>query len=268
MMMNKQKTFTAAGIALSFIIAIGGWGLTSMMIDRKSEALLSVTGITYVDVPPQPTSINHDTENSTLQERQTLTDEDIYNVLLNWEASGNERAHEPTDTQLSMEQAIEAAKSGLEYFGEQGVIPIKIFEQEFEKINAYLCQNQTVGQASEFLDPIYSYWTVVLTGESTHATLVLNAVTGQIWSADIVISSPDAFFEHEDTRKVLNTFVSYLGMNSDDDNTSVGIYRNDSVAYTNIADSMIQASVNIQTGRTDNASIITEINMYLSALNH
>jgi len=50
-MMNKQRIYTTLGIALSFSIAVGGWTLTSMLIDRKSDALLSATGIIRIDTP-------------------------------------------------------------------------------------------------------------------------------------------------------------------------------------------------------------------------
>jgi len=192
-----------------------------------------------------------------------LIGQDIYNVLLNWESTGSERAHEPTDTQLSMEQAIEAAKSSLDYFGEQGIIPVGIIDQGTEKINAYLCQNQTTGQASQFLDPIYSYWTVVLDGENTHATLVLNAMAGQVWKAEMAFSRPEVFLGDHDAIKALDAFVSYLGM-ARGDKVGIKIEGGETDASANIVGSMVQATVNIRIENTGNANTITEIALHLS----
>ena len=336
--MNKQKVSTAAGIALSFAIAIGGWALTSKLIDIKSDALLSAKGITYIDVPMQTTeedsksgdgaansagdsfgssagngAANSDANsagdgtansggdgvgngasngdangagdgasngtgdgasngagNSIEQERRSLNEQEIYRVLLNWEATGSERAHEPSETQISMEQAIEASKSGLAYFAGQGAIPADALEQEFEKIYAHLCHNQIHGQTPHFLDPIFSYWAVALTGERIDASLVINAVTGQIWKANIIISTTSAVVERLDATKMLDAFVSYFEMESGS-KTGIAIDRYETIAYTDIAGSMIQATVSIRTediGNTStvNTSTIMEINMYLSAL--
>ncbi|MCL2146471.1 MAG: hypothetical protein FWH52_01565 [Synergistaceae bacterium] len=320
-MMSKQKILTAAGILSSFAIAVCGWVLTSKLIDIKSDALLSVTGITQIDTPPplvnadrganngadsdahngansgadsdarigansganngvnngaysganngEDSDANSDADSGANEEKQhTMTVQDIYQVLLNWEAAGNERAHEPSKAQLTMEQAINAAKSGLIYFKEQGVIPGEILELDFEKTNAYLCQNQTLEQMSQFLDPVYSYWTVTFAGERMNAALTVNAVTGQIWKANITIPDSAAYFENQYAKQTLNSFISYLKMNSDD-KLSIGISKYETVGYNYIADSMIQVVVTIRhaygnTGIASNPTNLTNIEIYLA----
>ena len=44
-MKSKQIVFTAMGVTLSFVIAIGGWALTSTLIDKRSDALLLHPGL-------------------------------------------------------------------------------------------------------------------------------------------------------------------------------------------------------------------------------
>ena len=264
MMKTRQNIITIACIVLSFVIAIGGWSMTKMLIDIKSDALLSETGITYIDVPSRTENLDNNTDNSIAEQAQrTLTAQEIYEVLYNWEAPGSERAHEPAETQLNMEQAIEAAKSSLMYFVELGIFPADIFESEYEKTNAYLCQNHVSVQGAPFLDPIYSYWTVTLTCERFDATLIINAVSGQIWKANIVISSYTELFGQHDASNIINSFVAYLGLESDD-NAGIAIDSYETIAYANIADSMIQAVVNIRTTKPGNVSIVTEVNFYLA----
>ena len=268
---------------MAFAIAIGGLWLTNALIDMKSVALLSVTGTVYIDVPSQTATVDGGAGNGDgdgdgdsgsggagnggggsgmEQGPKPLAAQDIYKVLLNWEAEGTERAHEPSQTQLSMGQAVEAAKSCIAYFVERGVIPAGLVEQELEITSAYLCQNQTHGQTPHFLDPIYSYWTVLLSGDRIGATLTINAVTGQIWKANIVISTSATLFGHQETTKALDSFLSYLDMASGD-KIGIGIYGNEMVADTNIVGSMVQAKAIVRAEKTGDASVTTEISLYL-----
>ncbi|MCL2060641.1 MAG: hypothetical protein FWH01_16575 [Oscillospiraceae bacterium] len=290
---GRQIIYTAAGLALSLAIAVGGWALTSMLIDIKSDALLSTTGTVYIDVPSQAagagqetgdnvetgssaetggsvetgssvvTGDSVETGDSMKQERPVLTGQDVYNILHNWEATGSERVHEPSEAQLGMEEAIEVAKSGLAFFCEEGVLPSDILEQEIEKINAYLCQNQANGQTAVFLDAIYSYWTIEMTCERYDAIFVINAVAGQLWKANIVVSTDDEFFGNQSATKLVDAFVSYLDMHSDD-KWQIGIEDNEIFASTNIADSMILATAEIRSDITGHAFIVTEVNLYLT----
>jgi len=202
-MVNKQNLYTAMGIALSFIIAVGGWVLTSTLIDRKSDTLLSATGSIQVNTPPvSPIDTNDDDE--TPPHRPTLSESEMVKVLQNWEAVIGERPHEPVDGQLNMEQAIDAGKAGLSYFHEQGIIPAELLK--FDKTNAYLCEKQPRGQENYTLNPNYSYWTITFSGENRRATLVINAMTGQIWEAAF---SGAGIAE---TEKALEAFTSYLDL--------------------------------------------------------
>jgi len=48
--MYKQKIFTSLGLTLSLAIAVGGWVLTGALIDKKTDALLSASGVVLINV--------------------------------------------------------------------------------------------------------------------------------------------------------------------------------------------------------------------------
>ena len=268
--MSKQKLYTVMGIALSFTIAIGGWGLTSMLLDKKSDALLSAVGITHIDMAasPQPAGQGGASTLEILREQPQLTEAEIANVLLNWESSGNEWAHEPMAGQLSMEQIIEIGKAGLIYFYEQGVISTELPPYEYDKITAYLCQNLPRVPEVQTLDPMYSYWTVSFAGESISANLTINALTGQIWRANISHNSPIVNYSDMDVgiiaESAIDAFTLRLGMGTNDE---IDLVRDEyhTLAHQSIADGMFHATVVIRSRIVDDKEVPITIQMYLSA---
>lgn len=209
--MRKQNIFTVIGIALSFVIAVGGWWMTSELLDRKENDLLSVTGSVHVDTPtplPIADEKNPDNYEEVIPVWPTLKETEIFNALINWEADGEERPHEPAEGQLNMEQAIDAGKAGLYYFSEQGIIPVGLLE--YDVTNAYLCEKLPRGQDAQSLSPYYSYWFITFSSEKMSATLTLNAASGQIWKAKITLLSTDISFADIETEQMLDTFISYL----------------------------------------------------------
>lgn len=235
-MVNKRNLYTAMGITLSFIIAVGGWVLTSTLIDRKSDTLLSATGSIHVNTPPvSPKDTNDDDE--TPPHRRTLSESQIYKVLQSWEAEIGERPHEPVDGQLSMEQAIDIGKTGLSYFYEQGIIPAELLE--YDKTNAYLCEKQPRGQENYTINPYYSYWSITFSGENKRVTLVINAMTGQIWEAAI---SGAGIAE---TEKALDAFISYLDFGDGDSYITDG-----TISIKSYSDGMLYAIARRYTSTT------------------
>ena len=49
--MNKQIILTGAGIILALLIAIGGWVVTGMLIESRSDELLSASGTARATAP-------------------------------------------------------------------------------------------------------------------------------------------------------------------------------------------------------------------------
>jgi len=229
-MKNKQKVFTAMGVILSFVIAIGGWALTSKLIDKRSDALLSASGITWIKTPDarfsespvSPTTVGDPSGEAPMipdynqnADVPTLSENEIISIIKNLESPAIERLHEPTADQITMEQAIEAGQKWCSVFSENGIVPAELFEWENMRINAYLSQRLPRDQSEQFLNPIYSYWTVTYSSVYMDANLDINAVTGKVLMADIALHSyPHTDLYPNAIENILVRFITDLGLDS------------------------------------------------------
>ena len=279
-MKNKQKIFTAMGIILSFVIAIGGWALTSRLIDMKSDELLSASGVTWINTPDarlsespvSPFSEENPSVNIPMlpnqnqnADMQTLSENEIISIIRNLESPAIERLHEPTADQITMEQSIEAGQKWCSVFSESGIVPAELFKWEDMRINAYLSQRLPRDQSEQFLNPIYSYWTVTYSSVYMDANLDINAITGKVLMADIALHSyPHTDLYPNAIENILVRFIADLGLDSYD-----GIkITNDIIdlsAYTLIADGEAWAVVStIGRVSTEGMYVISNIHVYLS----
>lgn len=124
--------------------------------------------------------------------------------------------HDPYDDQLTMEEAIKAANSGLSYFCGNGVLPKEILASDFTQTNAFLYDVQAArtvpAEVSPVHDPAYSFWSVSVSNREVSVNLTLNAQTGQIWMADINSSSQGFDFNGKKALDVLERYEAYLGL--------------------------------------------------------
>ncbi|MCL2405353.1 MAG: hypothetical protein FWC92_07380 [Defluviitaleaceae bacterium] len=219
--MVKRIAFTAAGIALSLAIAIGGWVITSRLMDIESNRLLSATMTFSVDTP----FIEYDNDSNY---PVRLTDQEIVSIVSNWEAlrhrepTVRRRLHEPAAGQINMEQAVIAARMGVDFLREHGILPEEMLS--FNDIRAYLGQNITY--EGEFLPLEYSYWNVYFFNDYMEVLMSINAVTGQVWHIEIntynttnsgYISQLFLTASSDTIMDVLTAFVYELEIYSDED---------------------------------------------------
>ena len=211
--MNKQIIYTIMGIIFSFVIAIGGWLVTSTLINKQADEILSVSEAIVISMP---TSFNQE---NISQEVMSLTDDEIINILRNWELNTPERPHEPTGEQISMGQAIEIGRAWLLHF--EDIIPLEMLG--VTHTSAYLCQKIERGQEN-FLDPMYSYWTVSYSGDFIVAVFTINSVTGQIWKVELSLiqfeNDKRITFNREDAENMLAVFISEIGIEIDEETSS------------------------------------------------
>jgi len=208
--MNKQILYTILGIILSFVIAIGGWLITRALINIQADELLSVSETILINMPP-------DTGREVIShEPPILTADEIIRILKNWEINGPEKPHEPMGEQISMGQAIEIGRAGLLHFGD--IIPLEMLG--VTHTSAYLCQKMERGQEN-FLDPMYSYWTVTFSGDFVVATFTINSVTRQIWNVELSLINSEndkriITFNRDDVKNMLAVFISEIGIEIDE----------------------------------------------------
>ncbi len=208
--MNKKKILTITAVFLSVLFAVGGWYLTSILIETKSDSLLSSSGITKSE--PQ-VNITSASDQSKLPANASLTYEEMLNVLKNWESPGWERYHEPAANQINMEQAIRAAKAFIKDFRKCALMSKTKIRLNNMKAVAYLCQNQPYENYDLILSPIYSYWLVDLRNNAIDITLTINAVTGQVWRISIDTVKYTETIKNT-VENALDLFISKLGLES------------------------------------------------------
>ncbi|MCL2593642.1 MAG: hypothetical protein FWD82_09810 [Defluviitaleaceae bacterium] len=212
--MSKRNIFTVIGLVLSFVIATGGWLLTSRLMNIQSERLLSGATSFLVNTPvAEPIHVN----NSDYPNRQRmLLEHEIVSVLQNWSFLRGTQLHEPAIGQISMEQAIIAAREGIVFLRDHGILPEELLT--FNDTRAYLSQNIDSGLSLEPLLPIeYSYWTVSFSGNYLTAFVTINAVTGQIWGISVAtfeITQPINIIllsgSEDELKEILFAFMSNL----------------------------------------------------------
>jgi hypothetical protein len=263
-MINKQKIYTAIGVIISFIIAIGGWFLIKTLIDIKSETLLSATGTITVDPPSTMTSPAMDEVSNYLP---ILNGQEIVSILKNWEADGRERLHEPIDGQISMESAIEISRNTLLNLSSQGLIPVEFLG--ITSTTAYLGQKIRMEEDSIFLKPMYSYWTVYFYGEYMTATMIINAVTGQVWNCSVEfgyveIDEPD----NDVLSNVLTAFISGIVPDSEDDIIVGEATPGMKTISISFANKSAMASIIISGRPKADTFILNGINLYLETNGH
>ena len=190
--LSKRAFFTAAGIIIAFSVAIGGWALTSRLIDMESERLLAHTTTFTLNMPmPEPINQNEDDDP---EAGLSLTVHEMVSVLRNWEALYHSEPrhtspplrrvlHEPAEGQINMMQAVEAAREGVLFLQEYNLVPAELLS--FNDTRAYLGQNLSYN--GEFLPLQYSYWNVYFVNDYLHVLMTINAATGQLWQIQLEV---------------------------------------------------------------------------------
>jgi len=198
--MIKKYALTAVGMILAFAIAIGGWVLTSRLIDIEADRMLYETMSFAVETPAlpatEPVYMHHDSEEIHAVEPLSLTSDEIVSIIRNWNwiehlgywspvtgmwrESVYARWHEPSAEQITMLQAIEAAREMQAFLHERNILPRGVFHAS---PRVYLRQNVPPGDP--FLPPGYSFWTINFTNEYVDVRFIINALTGQVWDVEI-----------------------------------------------------------------------------------
>ena len=198
--MNKQNLYTAFGICLAIIIAIGGWLITSRLMDIRSNALMYAAGVSPIAMPlqlPQTNEPETDNDNNNDDEYNPLirlTEEERISILSNRASGGRTWAHEPSPEQITIREAFAIAEEWLNFIARQ----LQIHEDIFVYDNRLAWLSQNIEESA--LPAIYSFWTIVLSNRFMTATMLINAVEGLVWDTEITMLRPfhnEVFFYHQ-----------------------------------------------------------------------
>lgn len=212
--MMRSKLFTFSIFLLSLGVVLGGWYLTRALLERRRDEFLGRTGEIFMQSSEaallsagiMEDDSGKEAEDMTFQ-RETLSEDMMAKVLAVWENNGRELPHEPKGGQMNMEQAIEAGKEWITAMAEQGVIPKKMMEEEFDHIAARLC---TPEAKVDFNENLLSYWSLIFIMDDVQVNLTIHAMSGDVWKAGILMEeqkSPSGLYESDSLLGVAFPFI-------------------------------------------------------------
>lgn len=206
------------GILGSFLIAFGGLFLVQGLLAKEETSLLSGDGQIALR---QPEAIESEAFGS-FSIGEALPEEELLELTKSLKESEEVWPHEPRQGQLSMVQAIQCCRAWLEDF----FMPhLGAADFELAEYTASCCLWTPAARESDGEErPWLSCWTVTLSTQSMEATLILNAVSGQVLDASVSCSSPIEYQNSESLITFLGEYASSFGLT--DDYTIV--YRNES----------------------------------------
>ena len=219
--MTKQRVLTAAAVILSLFTVFGCWLLTNELLDRQHSVIMnsvhSITEPPSAESTAEPPSAESTAEPPSAGQIagpavNKLSIKLMADVLKNWQLGGDVRYHDPYNGQLTMEEAIQTARSDLLFICGDGTLPEVTLTDDYTQTNAFLYSMQTSKTAVMAMNPAYSFWSVDLSSNRVSMNLTLNAITGQIWMARIKTLSSSDNFDNVRPLDLLNRFESHLGL--------------------------------------------------------
>ncbi len=208
--MKKTYKYTVLTVVLAIVFSFGGMAGMNLILKARERQLLTKSGRSVVEVPVQ-TNVGQEKDQNFNKDRGTLTIEQIEQVVSLWDEPDEVVVHNPADGQISMGEAIRAGKEWLIKMG------MEVERKDNDEVHQYATLSTAVRESSEEEDdnedvqtaPYNSFWRVQFYSSSLEAFLYVNAVTGQVWSADIILYDD---FPKEIPSKKLRDFVELCGL--------------------------------------------------------
>lgn len=198
------------GILSAFAIAFGGLFLVQGRLSLEQDNLLEGSGL--VELPQTVTT--EAAESVAISLGDSLTENDLLQLIQNLEQKKEIKPHEPQEGQLTMIQAINCGKAWLEEFFLSDFASNNLPAREY-RVNCYLWTPETAGAVPE-TSPWLSCWTISLSNQNIDASLTLNAVSGQILDASVNFSAPVSYQSREALLTLLDKYASSFGLDGDD----------------------------------------------------
>lgn len=252
------------GILSAFAIAFGGLFVVQGRLSLEQDKLLEGSGL--VELPQTVTT--EAAESVTISLGDSLTENDLLQLIQNLEQKKEIKPHEPQEGQLTMIQAINCGKAWLEEFFLSDLTSNNIPATEY-RVNCYLWTPETAGADPE-ASPWLSCWTVSLSNQNIDALLTLSAVSGQILDASVSFSAPVAYQSREALMTLLDKYASSFGLEGDDVLISIedkDANAREPLCYQSIGTCGIYAAIQAGNIIFATAGIDTETPLYMERFN-
>lgn len=240
--MNKTYKYTFLTLFLTLVFVFGSMTGMNLILRIRERQLLTESGRTVVEIPVRAWEEDDnggEKDEDSDMEKYTLTTGQMADVITCWNERMGVTTHNPVIGQISMEEAINKGQKWMVEMemGEMG----KKEDAEKYSINATLGIAAQKNSERAQLEPYYSFWTVQFSGRSMRAVLYLNAVTGKILSAEIILyeNLPETI-----PYEKLNRFVELSGLQTSD--AEAVINKTETQAILQIDDSQLLAKMDFQ----------------------
>lgn len=238
--MSKKYKYTIVTLSLAVIFSLGSMAGMKLTLQIRERQLLTESGRASMKTPVRSwqtaDSKGGEDEKVPDEERHMLTTEKKEKVLDGWNNRTGVTIHNPVNGQFSMEEAIVIAKEWLAQMG------LREDQQEGEIDVAYMRAQLGVATQEtlkgEQLEPYYSIWTVYIVNDSLQGNLYINAVTGEVWGAEIYL---DNYIPVKRPYVKLRRFAVLSGL--DTKGAALTIYREGTRAILEMDDSRIYAEM-------------------------
>ena len=208
--MKKTYKYTVLTVVLAIVFSFGSMAGMNLILKARERQLLTKSGRSVVEVPVQ-TNVGQEKDQNFNKDRGTLSIEQIEQVVSLWDGPDEVVVHNPANGQISMGEAIRAGQEWLIKMG------MEVERKDNDEVHQYATLSTAVRESSEEEDdnedvqtaPYNSFWRVQFYSSSLEAFLYVNAVTGQVWSADIILYDD---FPKEIPSKKLRDFVELCGL--------------------------------------------------------
>lgn len=174
--MNKKiNKYTILTVVLTIVFSLSSMTGMNLILRIREHQFLSEHGETLMEGIARE-----------WQKPEKISVDKIEEVLTKWESDGRIIVHAPVKGQISMEQAVRAGKTWL--------TQIDLVEYDWEKDEESQTRSvyATLGgpwreEEDIQLKPYHSFWMVHISSQSIEGVLFVNAVTAEVWRADLTI---------------------------------------------------------------------------------
>lgn len=172
--MKKISKYTVLTVVLAVVFSLGSVeGMNLILRLREHQLLYKNREIVAEDI------------GSDWQERESISVDMIEDVVRSWHDGIGMAVHAPVKGQVSMQDAVKAAKTWLTQMDLEGYDWGEDADSQIGSVYATL---GTLGDPEEVrTQPYYSFWKVQLSSRSMEAILYVNAVTAGIWRSEVRI---------------------------------------------------------------------------------
>lgn len=209
----KEYKYTFISLMFAALFISGSMAATNYILRLRETRLLTEKGDMKVESPVIEWEGGKNSEESASStdvngKKNLLSMKQIEEAVNSWNNRSMITLHDQVAGQISMEEAIENGKNWL---NKMGIVDVK--KKDSFGVSAELGVGRGKKDTGE-REAYFSFWTVTYSSQSMNAVLYLNAVTGNVWGAEIK-QYEEQWETLSDDR--LQIFVKLAGLQKADD---------------------------------------------------